>query len=226
MMSQSSKEIAVYLEIGKKRIVAGAVDWPGWFRVGRDEASVLQALYEIGPRYGQVLSGPMFNFTPPTGPASLRVVERLEGNASTDFGAPGVVPSSDMRPLDEASLHWMQELLRACWNAFDRTVASARGKELRKGPRGGGRDLDRMVEHVLQSEVSYAGRIGLKLPKDENLNHRRQVILDALAAKAQIESPGEGPRGGKYWMPRYFVRTAAYHLLDHVWEIEDRLLPG
>jgi hypothetical protein len=32
-----------------------------------------------------------------------------------------------------------------------------------------------------------------------------------------------GPRGGIRWPARYYVRRAAWHVLDHAWEIEDRL---
>jgi hypothetical protein len=44
----------------------------------------------------------------------------------------------------------------------------------------------------------------------------------ALAAAAG-EVPAQGPRGGTRWPPRYFARRAAWHILDHVWEIEDRI---
>ncbi len=33
----------------------------------------------------------------------------------------------------------------ASWTAFDATAEAAAGHELRKGPRGGGRDLDKIV---------------------------------------------------------------------------------
>ncbi len=34
----------VYLEVGPRRIFAGAIDWPGWCRSGRDEETALEAL--------------------------------------------------------------------------------------------------------------------------------------------------------------------------------------
>jgi hypothetical protein len=49
-------------------------------------------------------------------------------------------------------------------------------------------------------------------------------MLDALEASARGEIPARGPRGGRRWSPRYFVRRATWHILDHVWEIEDRML--
>lgn len=35
----------VYLEIGKKRTFASALDWPGWCRSAPDEAAALHNLY-------------------------------------------------------------------------------------------------------------------------------------------------------------------------------------
>jgi hypothetical protein len=53
--------------------------------------------------------------------------------------------------------------------------------------------------------------------------HRRRQA--ALAAGARGELPERGPRGGARWTPRSFVRRVAWHVLDHAWEIEDRLQP-
>jgi hypothetical protein len=53
-----------------------------------------------------------------------------------------------------------------------------------------------------------------------------QVLEAAIAgmrASAAGEIPAVGPRGGKRWTARYFVRRAAWHVLDHAWEIEDRI---
>ena len=123
----------------------------------------------------------------------------------------------------------MQTLLRACWQAFDQAVQAATGKELRKGPRGGGRELDGIVRHVLGGDASYLARLAWKFKPDEaaqlddELNRSRQAILDALVAAVQGDLPTHGPRGGAIWTPRYFVRRASWHVLDHAWEIEDRV---
>ncbi len=42
--------IEIYLEIGEKRTFAGALDWPGWSRSGKDEVSAMQALIDYGAR--------------------------------------------------------------------------------------------------------------------------------------------------------------------------------
>ena len=73
------KPIAVFAEVGKKKVFAGAVDWPGWCRSGRDESAALQALIEYGPRYSQALVHSGIDFHSPTELSDLMVVERVEG---------------------------------------------------------------------------------------------------------------------------------------------------
>src|SRR5512135_3377929 len=104
MMPNSSSKIDIYLETGKKRIFAGALAWPGWCRSGRDEASALQALCDYGPRYGYALHTAGLGFQAPADASAFVVVERLAGNATTDFGAPGTPPSNDAKPVDAPEL--------------------------------------------------------------------------------------------------------------------------
>ncbi len=225
----SSKKIDVYLEVGKKRTFAGAVEWPGWCRSGRNEATALKALVAYGPRYARVVSAARLKFRAPGNPAAFAVIERVAGDATTDFGAPGVAPFSDKRPVDDGDLERFRALLKACWKTFDKAVSAAQGKELAKGPRGGGRELKAMVEHVLGADGAYLARLGWKLTLGEQDDPRkelavvREAILDALVAAARGETPAQGPRGGLRWSPRYFVRRVAWHVLDHGWEIEDRV---
>jgi hypothetical protein len=227
-MARSSDKIDVYLEIGTKRTFAGAIEWPGWCRSGRDEASALDALVGYGPRYARVLRAAQLGFQAPTDAAAFAVVERCEGNATTDFGAPSVAPSSDTRPVDDAELRRFQTLLKACWRAFDAAAQAAAEKVLRKGPRGGGRELEGIVQHLLDSDAGYLASVGWKLKRNDaddpakQLEQTRQAILSAVAASARGEVPQRGPHGGIRWTPRYFVRRVAWHALDHVWEIEDR----
>jgi hypothetical protein len=162
---------------------------------------------------------------------SFNVVERLIGNTTTDFGAPDVAPSTDTAPVNDAELLRLQAFMQACWAALDSATHAAQGKELRMGPRGGGRDLRDIVGHVAGAEASYLSRLGGKLPPrsgDEDemslILDQRRVILDALDAAAHGAFPATGPRGGARWSPRFFVRRAAWHILDHVWEIEDRAI--
>jgi hypothetical protein len=230
-MAQSLNKFDVYLETGKKRTFAGVIDWPGWCRSGRDEASALQSLFGYTPRYARVLQGAFLEFQAPPDVSAFQVIERLEGNATTDFGAPAIAPAGDARPIDDAELRNFQSLLNACWRAFDSANGAATGKELRKGPRGGGRDLGSIVQHVLGADASYLARLGWKVKKPdeeadagEELARIRQAIQEALASAACRELPAQGPRGGVIWAPRYFVRRVAWHVLDHAWEIEDRIM--
>jgi len=228
-MGLSSKKVDTYLEIGKKRTFAGAVDWPGWCRSGRDETTALQALFDYAPRYARVLQPARLGFQAPDSLSALTVVERLEGTPTTDFGAPDASPSVDAVPVGEQELQHLQAVLQACWQAFDAAVKSAAGKDLRKGPRGGGRETEKIVQHVLDSEQSYLASLGWKRkdkPDDpaQAQEQTREAILDALAAAARGELPAQGPRGGIHWTPRYFTRRTAWHILDHTWEIEDRII--
>ena len=226
-MSKSNDTIDIYLEQGDKRMFAGAIDWPGWCRAAKDEESALQALLEIAPRYAKVLSHSKLGFHTPDATA-FKVIEHLKGTMTTDFGAPDVAPEADSRPIDDEELHRLQKILRACWQALATAAEKAKGKELSKGPRGGGRDLDKIVEHVLGAEGSYLNRLAWRRGKTsatglaEQIEQAQQEATAALAAAAQGEMPTQGPRGGKLWQPRYFVRRSAWHILDHVWEIEDR----
>jgi len=217
----------IYLEVGNRRTFAAAVDWPGWCRLGRDEATALQALFDYSPRYALIMRPALLDFQVPNAISDFIIVERLPGNATTDFGAPDMAPASDAQPLNDTELQRLLALLKACWQAFDAAVEDARGKPLRVGPRGGGRTLDGIVEHVLGAEIGYLSTLGGKMPPSAtpqpSLEQTRQAILDTLVASAQGEIPARGPRGGKRWLPRYFVRREAWHVLDHIWEIEDRL---
>jgi hypothetical protein len=218
--------VDAYLEVGAKRVFAGAVDWPGWCRSARHEEEALEALLAYGPRYAGVLKGSGVRFTPPAKASTFEVVERLKGDATTDFGAPSIAPKADTRTVDRRWLARQEKILRACWKAIDRAAETVAGP-LEKGPRGGGRELDAIVGHVIGAEASYARMIGAKTPEFEEADaaardDERAVVLDGLHRAVTDGIPARGPRGGKRWSAPYFVRRAAWHVLDHAWEIEDR----
>jgi hypothetical protein len=223
-------KINVYLEVAQKRTFAGAIDWPGWCRSGQDEESALRALFDYGPRYARVVGAGRLAFQPPSDVSSFVVIERLKGNPTTDFGAPGIAPSSDASPVNSDELVQSEKILKACWRTFDASVKKATGKSLRTGPRGGGRQLESIVQHVLGSDEGYINQVGWKFRRDDKvdveqqLKQTRQAILRALGASARGEIPAKGPRGGLRWTARYFVRRVAWHILDHAWEIEDRII--
>lgn len=227
MKRKLTNPLKVYLEVGSRRTFAAAIAWPGWCRMGPDEATALQTLFDYGPRYARILRPARLDFQAPNAVSAFAVVERLKGNATTDFGAPDRAPAGDTQPLNDTELRRLQVLLKACWRAFDAAVERANGKTLRVGPRGGGRTLDGVVQHVLGAEIGYLSGLGGKVSLSETpqppLERTRHAILKALVASAHGEIAAHGPRGGKRWPPRYFVRREAWHVLDHLWEIEDRL---
>jgi hypothetical protein len=212
-----------------KKTFACAVDWPGWSRSGRDEESALQALLNYGARYATILHALQIKLHLPSETSEFKVIERLKGDATTDFGAPSAVPEFDLEPVNEAELERFQALLQACWQAFDTAVDAAAGKELRKGQRGGGRELKKIVQHVLESEAGYLSSLGWKHKVGEGqdlsdeLRRARSATLEGLTRAAHGELPEIGPRGGRRWKPRQFVRRAGWHVLDHAWEIEERV---
>ena len=228
-IKSKANQVKVYLEVGKNRTFAAAIDWAGWCRSGRDFDSALQSLVDYAPRYARVLKTTQLAFHVPSDVSELVVVERLTGNMTTNFGAPNLALSSDNRPVDPTELGRFETILKACWRAFDKSVTAATGHSLRTGPRGGGRDVAQVVEHVRDVDAAYLSRLGGKWkPRHEatpreTLADERKIILATLASSVRGEIPAHGPRGGAHWMPRYFVRRLAWHDLDHAWEIQDRV---
>lgn len=217
----------VYLELGRRRAFAAGVDWPGWCRSGAGEEAALKALARYRPRYAAVVQTAAPEFDSAEQVAALRVVERLPGDATTDFGAPGAIPAVDERTIASAELERLVALLRCCWSAFESAAAAGRGRKLATGPRGGGRLLEQMREHVEDAQRSYLRQLGAAGPAaagGENWSELQAAFVDALRASERGELAERGPRGGRRWPPRYAVRRSAWHALDHAWELEDRLV--
>jgi hypothetical protein len=212
----------VYVEKGSKRVFVSAVDWPGYARAARDERTALETLASYGPRYAKVLARSRVGFQPPAGVDDLVIVRRLEGAAGTDFGVPELPAPADAEPIDEAELKRLASLLRACWRELDAAAEAARGKTLAKGPRGGGRSLQTILDHVRDAEGGYLTRLAWRVPSGADTQSVRAAVIDALTSAVRNGVEERGPRGGKRWVPRYFVRRVAWHALDHAWEIGDR----
>ena len=179
--------VPVYVEVGARRVFAGTLEWPGWIRSAKTEDQALDALAAAARRYAPVaaLAGLAL---PRAGLAGLEVVERISGNATTDFGAPSAIPEADRRPLTGKQAKRVADLVAACWACLDRVVAAAPA-ELRKGPRGGGRDRDKVVAHVIAAEAAYAGKLGIRprnLPPEEAGRREEGVRIPP--------QPGGGPR--------------------------------
>jgi len=214
----------VYLEVGERRVFAGALDWPGWCRSGKSEQLALEALRAYTPRYEPVAREAGVAFPAGAGDA-FEVVERLPGSMTTDFGAPGAVPAADSKPLSAAEAKRLGALVAGAWAFLDRVAAGAPA-ELRKGPRGGGRDRDKLIEHVLAAEVAYARKLGVK-PGQPAVGDAPAIAALRRGILAALGGLSDGaPPVAKGWPPRYAARRIAWHVLDHAWELEDRGTPG
>jgi hypothetical protein len=220
-----SRRVAVAVEAASRKAFATAVDWPGWSRSGKTPELALEALAASAPRYAAVaeLAGEPF----PSGvrAGSFEVVEEAEGGSGTEFGVPSRVTDADRRPVSASGADRLRRLVAAAWDTFDRVAAHAPA-ELRKGPRGGGRDRDKMIGHVVEADYAYAREIGLRL-KPTSVGDRPAIESVRAAILEVIGAPSDGsPIAGRRWTPRYAASRIAWHSLDHAWEMEDRSEPA
>jgi len=212
----SGQRIAVFVEAGRKRVFASALDWPGWARSGKTEELAIAALADYLPRYAAVVR--RAGLEPPSG--DLVVADRLAGVAKlADFGALSAAAGSEDKPITRQEGHRFAALLRAAWAEFDAAAAMA-PDVLPRGPRGGGRDTGPIIDHVAETEAMHAAKLGIKLPKpkpagDAATAWLRSAMLEALEA-------GIDAVGASGWPPRYVVRRSGWHLLDHAWELQDK----
>ena len=211
----------IYLEVGQKRVFASALDWPGWGRVGKTEALAMEALATYADRYAPVAKEAGVRFVAKAG-KGFDVVERVPGSATTDYGVPAFAARADRNAFDTSEAQRMAKLVDAAWTVLDRVAAKAPA-ELRKGPRGGGRDRDKMLQHVVGAEVeAYARKLGLRIPTPA-FDDTRAIRAARKALLEVLSSPFDGsPPEGKNWLPAYAARRIAWHALDHAWEMEDR----
>jgi hypothetical protein len=206
-----------------KKVAAFAVDWPGWSRgakTGPDAVELLEA-YRDRYRPVAVLAALGTEFEDA---GALELVEDHVGVGSTDFWGISFAPSSfEQGPMPDAEIDRKLALLTAAWRYFD-DVAARVSPEMRKGPRGGGRNRDEIVRHalgweradlarkveVLATPVVPATPEGLRSHHDE-----------FLAAMRDYNAQGKVARGRNWTIP-LLIRHTAYHVLDHAWEMEDK----
>jgi hypothetical protein len=216
----TATRIEAAVERGEKRCFAFALDWPGWCRSGKTPEAAMTALTEYADRYAPAAARARAGF-PKAAAGHLTIVERLKGGATTDFGAPEAVAKADRAPMSPAEAKRLVALVRGAWHVLDEVAAGAPAA-LRKGPRGGGRDRDAMLEHVLGAERAYAGKLAIQVRQPavgdtEAIEAMRRAICDALVAGRDGSLPKE-----KGWPARYAARRIAWHVLDHAWEMQDR----
>lgn len=209
-----------------KRAVAYALDWPGWSRGAKGPEEALQTLEAYRARYRPVaqLAGMADEFDD-GGP--LEVVEERVGTGSTDFWGISFTPCSlEQEPMDPDELERKLRLVRAAWAFFD-GVAARVSPVMRKGPRGGGRDRDRIIRHTVRTESEdFARKVGLRIPEEGALGDAlpgyREDYVEAMRAYQRGDVTG---RMSSWTLP-FLVRHTAFHTLDHAWEMEDKDLTG
>ena len=215
-------KLRLILEVGKKRrVVAGAMDWPGLDRWGTSEDDATEKLVSYLPRYAGVAerAGLAMAFARAR---DVEVVERVPGSSSTDFWGIAHVPSEIEREvLSPTDLERRLGLLRACWAYFD-DVAARAAAELLPGPRSAGRSRDQIIRHVILNEPGqFSRKVEVRTELDflltsNGLAKHRQDYLEAIGA---YNAQGKPARS---WPIQFLVRRTAHHVMDHAWEIEDR----
>lgn len=217
-----SEPVRVMIEQGKKkRVVASAFDWPGWDRSAKSGHDVLAVLDRYRPRYAKVaeLAGYGDDFA---ALGRLDVIERVDGIGMTDYyGVSGRAASSEHEPMTDVDFERKLALLRAAWTTFDATAGRV-SAELKKGPRGGGREKERIILHANGAEIhEFAPKVGVKVPMETrddeaSLDAYRSAFADAIR---EHHVRGEPARS---WALQFLIRRCAWHMLDHAWELEDR----
>jgi hypothetical protein len=206
-----------------KRSVAFGLDWPGWSRGAKSAESALETLESYRERYRPVagLAGMAAEFDA-GGP--LEIVEDRVGPGSTDFWGISFAPSStEQGPMGEAEFERGITLLRACWEFFD-GVAARVSPQMRKGPRGGGRDRDQIISHTIRVESEdFAKKVGLRIPEyaaltPDGLRQHRKTYVEAMRAY----NAGQVKRRMQSWTLPFLIRHSAFHNLDHAWEMQDK----
>ena len=221
----ASRRIAVCIEVTPKQSVASALDWPGWCRAGRDEGAALEALVGYAERYAPVAEHAGVSL-PST--VAFDVVERLPGGPATAFAAPEcrrpfpqLTAESERAKVTPAAARRLVGLVTAAWATFDE-VAAASPPQLRKGPRGGGRDRDKLIDHVIAAETAYARKLGVNL-KQPTIDDLAAIEELRVAIAAVVGAPSDGsPAVPNGWTTPYASRRIAWHVLEHAWEMQDR----
>jgi hypothetical protein len=206
-----------------KRAVAFSLDWLGWSRGAKTADLALETLESYRARYRPVAAiAQLSSEFDAAGP--LEIVEDKIGPGSTDFwGISFSASSTEHGPLADAEFERAVTLLRACWTYFD-GVAERVSPEMRKGPRGGGRDRDRIIRHTIRTESEdFAKQVGLRIPEEAALTPEglRKHRLEYVAAMRAYNA-GEVPRRMRSWTLAFLIRHSAFHTLDHAWEMEDK----
>ena len=172
--------------------------------LGQDRGAGARALAAAGPRYAKVAAGGGRDVPGAVDdPDAFEVVERTGGGGGTEFGVP-----SSITDLDRKRSQPRKPRPRGSPASLPRpgpysTESPLRAPaELRKGPRGGGRDRDKMIGHVIEADSAYAREMGIRQqPPDPTdraaIEAMRAAMLEVLrqpigrlaARGAQVDDP-------------------------------------
>jgi hypothetical protein len=218
-----ANELRVMLEVGPhdKRVVAVAPDWPGLERGAKTGRAAIERLQSYIPRYAKVaeLAGTGAKFA---AIKKVDVVEQYPGTGSTDFwGISFAFSSIDRQDMSSKELERELSLMQACWTFFD-DVRRRVSADMQKGPRGGGRDRDRIVRHTLAAEQEWARKLGMHTLEGTLITEDDELEAYRGAYCAAIRTFHAEGKMARTWPLRFLVRHTAYHTMDHAWEMEDK----
>lgn len=215
-----TENVEIVIERGKKKSAAYAPAWPGWSRGASSAEAAIERLASYGERYEAVaaLAGLSDEF--PSAP-TFDIIEELSGTGMTSFwGISFAASSSEQGQMSEEDCERKLSILLACWTYFDQ-VAARVSAELKKGPRGGGRNREQILNHIFANELDWARKVGLNVPEDAHLSAKgltahRDAYVQAIR---EYNTAGKNPRT---WRLQFLLRHTAYHVMDHAWEMEDK----
>jgi len=217
-----TKALRLQVETGPKgkRVVAVAIDWPGLSRGSKTEEDAIATAVRYIPRYAPVaeLAGMAAEFAQVSG---SEVVAEYTGTGSTDFWGISFGSSDiDRAPISDDELERHLTLMQAAWAFFDQTRARV-SAEMRKGPRGGGKDRDQIVRHTVFAELDMSKNVGVRPEWEGLLEDERLAAYRNEYVAAMRQYHAEGKTTGKTPL-RHLIRHTAFHTLDHTWEMEDK----
>jgi predicted RNase H-like HicB family nuclease len=205
---------------------AWALDLPGCFVWGQDEADALSRLPAAIMAYVDFMERHRVALPAEAPYGEVAVVERFQCWWDSDyevdptfFTDEGAVSAADVVFIRDALLATRPELLAA---------ADAAGEG-----RAGERTVDEMLHHVATAEWFYGSRLEEDprsvwgFARREETDPRRRLAAVRDWTLARLESlPELGPleriHRGERWTPRKLLRRYLYHELDHLLELRAR----
>ena len=182
-------------EVGAKKTFVWVLEWPGWCRAGKDVTLAIDALIEHRDRYAIVATAAGLGL-PDASADALDTVVSVTGGGGTDFGVPTTITDRDRDPVSAAEAERLASLVAASWTVLDR-VAARSPEALRKGPRGGGRDRDKLIGHVDRGRSCLCPRDRHQAPDTlarGPRRRRRRAGRDGRALACAIRRvPARGP---------------------------------